>query len=83
MPDGKEKIVSTLKEIAFGKAVKVLAINGEGPIVQRLMEMGILPGVTIKKVKAAPFGDPIEIRLRASSLAIRECEAAKIEVVGV
>jgi ferrous iron transport protein A len=44
------------------------------------MEMGVVPGVSVKMVKAAPFGDPIEIRLRGYSLAIRKSEADAIEV---
>jgi Fe2+ transport system protein FeoA len=44
------------------------------------MEMGVVPGVTVKMVKAAPFGDPIEIRVRGYSLAMRKSEAASIEV---
>jgi len=44
------------------------------------MEMGIIPGIGVKVVKAAPFGDPIEVRLRGYSLAMRRNEAEAIEV---
>ncbi|MGE3468306.1 MAG: ferrous iron transport protein A [Pyrinomonadaceae bacterium] len=44
------------------------------------MEMGVVPGVFLKVVKAAPFGDPIEVRLRGYSLAMRRSEADAVEV---
>jgi Fe2+ transport system protein FeoA len=44
------------------------------------MEMGLVPGVKVRVVKSAPFGDPIEIRLRGYSLALRINEAEAIEV---
>lgn len=43
--------------------------------------MGVIPGVTLKIVKSAPFGDPIEVRVRGYSLAMRRSEADAIEVV--
>jgi Fe2+ transport system protein FeoA len=46
------------------------------------MEMGVVPGVSIRVVKAAPFGDPMEIRVLGYSLAIRRNEAASIEIEG-
>ena len=42
--------------------------------------MGVIPGVGVSVVKAAPFGDPIEIRVRGYSLAMRKNEADSIEV---
>ncbi|MCU1291005.1 MAG: FeoA-like protein [Acidobacteria bacterium] len=44
------------------------------------MEMGVVPGVAIKVIKTAPFGDPIQIRVRGYSLAMRRSEAENIEV---
>ena len=44
------------------------------------MEMGVIPGVSVRMVKSAPFGDPIEIRVRGYSLALRRSEAEAIEL---
>jgi ferrous iron transport protein A len=44
------------------------------------MEMGVVPGVAVRIVKTAPFGDPIQIRVRGYSLAMRKSEAEAIEV---
>lgn len=44
------------------------------------MEMGVVPGVSVRVVKSAPFGDPLEIRVRGYNLAMRKSEADAIEV---
>jgi len=44
------------------------------------MEMGIVPGASVRVIKSAPFGDPLEIRVRGYHLAIRRSEAEQIEV---
>jgi Fe2+ transport system protein FeoA len=70
----------TLTHVPAGSSAKVVAVNGSGRITRRLMEMGVVPGVSLRVVKMAPFGDPIEIRLRGYSLAMRRTEAEAIEV---
>ena len=60
----------------------MLAVHGKSAVTKRLMEMGVVPGVSIRVVKWAPFGDPIEIRLRGYSLAVRRNEAEAVEVAG-
>jgi len=72
----------TLRDLEIGKNANVIAVHGDSAISKRLMEMGLVPGVAVKVVKAAPFGDPIEIRLRGYSLAVRRNEAESIEVTG-
>ena len=44
------------------------------------MEMGLLPGTSVRLVRVAPLGDPIELRLRDYSLSVRRSEAARISV---
>ena len=70
----------TLKETPVGQEVRVTSVKGEGRMARRLMEMGVIPGISLKIVKKAPFGDPIEVRLRGYSLAMRANEANAIEV---
>jgi len=70
----------TLTSLPIGSAAKVVAVNGSGRITRRLMEMGVIPGVSLEVLKAAPFGDPIEVRVRGYSLAMRRNEADAIEV---
>ena len=70
----------TLTNLPIGRDARVISVNGSGPLTRRLMEMGVIPGVAVKVVKMAPFGDPIEIRVRGYSLAMRKSEADAIEV---
>lgn len=70
----------TLANLEIGTVAKVKKVNRKGAISKRLMEMGIVPGVSIKVIKTAPFGDPIEIRVRGYSLAMRRNEAEAIEI---
>ena len=70
----------TLTSLPIGKDARVTAVNGTGRVTRRLMEMGVIPGVSVQVVKMAPFGDPIEVRVRGYSLAMRRAEADAIEV---
>ena len=72
--------VIKLNELPVGRSARVVSVNGTGRVTQRLMEMGVIPGIGVKVIKTAPFGDPIEIRLRGYSLAMRRNEAEAIEV---
>lgn len=42
--------------------------------------MGLIPGTTVKLVKYAPMGDPLELRLHGYSLTLRKASAQKIVV---
>jgi ferrous iron transport protein A len=66
--------------LPVGTAGRVTAVNGANRIARRLMEMGVIPGVAVEVVKTAPFGDPIQVRVRGYSLAMRRNEADAIEV---
>ena len=71
---------STLSNLPVGSEARVVSVNATNGIARRIMEMGVVPGVTVSVIKAAPFGDPIEVRVRGYSLAMRKTEADAIEV---
>ena len=70
----------TLAELGKGESRTVLSVRGESLITRRLMEMGVIPGVAVRMVKSAPFGDPLEINVRGYSLALRRSEAESVEL---
>ena len=70
----------TLAHLEVGSTAKITDITGETAISQRLLEMGVIPGTTVRVVKSAPFGDPLEIRVRNSHFALRRSEANSILV---
>jgi ferrous iron transport protein A len=69
-----------LSELSIGARAVVKTVRGETAVTRRLMEMGVVPGVAVRVVKTAPFGCPIEIKVRGYNLAIRRSEANAIEV---
>lgn len=69
-----------LSELEIGVSADVVNVHGIDGVSKRLMEMGVVPGVKISMIKTAPFGDPIEVRVRGYNLALRKQEASAIEV---
>jgi ferrous iron transport protein A len=41
----------------------------------RLLAMGLTRGTTVKVLKVAPLGDPLELEVRGFSLSLRRAEA--------
>ena len=70
----------TLDKLKTGESGIILKISGSGALRCRLLDMGLIQGTVVKKVKAAPFGDPLEITLRGYQLSLRKKEAEKIEI---
>ena len=58
----------------------VRSVGGDRSFRRRIMEMGLLPGTTIRVTNVAPMGDPMQLALRDFRLSIRRSEAALIEV---
>jgi Fe2+ transport system protein FeoA len=71
----------TLAQLDLGARARVLAVAGTGPLGLRLLEMGFVPGTVVSLVKRAPFGDPLELRVRGCHVSLRRAEAALIEAV--
>ena len=70
----------TLKDACVGDTVKVVKLNGTGPVKRRIMDMGITKGQTIYVRKVAPLGDPIEITVRNYELSVRKADCQMIDV---
>ena len=67
----------TIAEVKPGqKGVIERWLDGAPPA--RLLEFGLLPGTLIELVRFAPFGDPVEIKVRGYHLSIRLQEASQI-----
>ena len=72
--------MKTLKETSVGETVKVVKLNGSGPVKRRIMDMGITKGVDVFVRKVAPLGDPVEVTVRGYELSLRKADAEMIEV---
>lgn len=69
-----------LHSLKPGEKARVVHLHAGCAIRQRLIDMGILPGVEVEMIRKAPLGDPIEVRLRGFSLSLRNSEAKTIEI---
>ncbi len=70
----------TLDEIKIGSTATITAVNGEGALRCRLLDMGLIPHTKVTLQKVAPMGDPIEIHVRGYELTLRIDDAKNIEV---
>lgn len=70
----------TLNEIKPGVRAVVTAVNGNGAMRRRLLDMGLVPGTEVHVIRRAPAGDPIEVGLRGYSLTLRRSDAQIIDI---
>jgi ferrous iron transport protein A len=73
-------VAVSLDEVSVGSTVRVRDVAGGDAVAIRLLEMGVTPGVEIRLVGKAPFGDPLELELRGYRLSIRRQEAARVAI---
>ena len=72
--------MTTLDQLPIGKKGIIVAVNGEGALRGRLLDMGLTPRTAITVRKVAPMGDPIEVNLRGYELTLRLEDAKEIVV---
>lgn len=76
----QENQAETLANLPIGTTARVVSVTENGAVSKRLMEMGVVPGASVRVIKTAPFGGPMEIRVRGYHLALRCAEAQSIEI---
>ncbi len=77
---GKEHGSMRLTDLKPGAKARITRMHGRGASVKRLVDMGVGPGAVVQMERAAPFGDPIEIKVKGYHLSLRKEEARSIEV---
>ena len=70
----------TLKDLAIGESAVISKTGGNGELRQHFLDMGVIPGTVITKIKLAPMGDPIEFDVNGYELTMRLADAEKIEI---
>ena len=70
----------TLKDLPIGASASIIKTGGNGELRQHFLDMGVIPGTTITKIKLAPMGDPVELDVNGYELTMRLDDADKIEV---
>jgi ferrous iron transport protein A len=69
-----------LSDLPIGASAVVRDFPASGTAFVRLKEMGLLIGTPITLVRCAPFGDPLEIKVRGYHLTLRRSEADHVLV---
>lgn len=69
-----------LSDLAIGASAVVREFPKTGAAFLRLREMGLLAGTPLTLVRAAPLGDPLEIKVRGYHLTLRKSEAEHVLV---
>jgi len=72
--------LTRLKSLKPGQKGKVLKVNARGELRKRIIEMGVMKGAVVEVERIAPFGDPINIKVKGYHLSLRKEEADGIEV---
>src|SRR5436309_2974290 len=70
----------SLDQLAIGQCARIMGVAGGDALGQRLLGMGLLEGEPVEVLGFAPFGDPMEVRLRDYRLSLRRREASRVSV---
>lgn len=69
-----------LSDLAVGSYCQVAAVELEGLIRRRILDLGMVPGTPVQCVRKSPAGDPIAFYVRGSMIALRNEDARLIKV---
>lgn len=69
-----------LGELPTGSETRVVEIRGGGKHQRRLLDMGFVPGAEVTVIRKAPLGDPVEYRVKGTSVALRREDAGTVLV---
>ena len=78
--DSRGPEACSLRDLAVGCAGCVIAVTGDRELRRRLLEMGLCNGARVECVRRAPFGDPIEYRVRGYNLSLRGEQALCVSI---
>lgn len=71
----------TLADLPVGSMAKIAGFRKSyRQYRQKLISMGLTPGIQFMVTRVAPLGDPVEIEIRDYSLSLRKGEAEAIMV---
>lgn len=84
-PPAETEAHLTLAALQLGQQGEVVRISARcrGSERRRMMDLGILPGTTIRAELRSPSGDPVAYRIRGALVALRREQAQLIHISGV
>lgn len=69
-----------MSDLKPGDRGTVTRVENRGESSRRLMDLGLHKGAPFMVVRKAPFGDPMEIKIRGTLLALRMKEAEDVSI---
>ncbi|MEW6624021.1 MAG: FeoA family protein [Bacillota bacterium] len=70
-----------VKDLRPGEEAEIVAFEGKDLAYRsKLLSMGITKEASIKLIKIAPLGDPVEIEVRGFNLSLRKQEADILQI---
>ena len=72
--------MKTVNDLSPGEWGFISDIHAAESIRQRLMDLGIIEGVKVEMIRSAPLGDPVQIKVLDTMLALRRREASTLVI---
>lgn len=66
-----------------GECAQVFCLYTDGSMRRRLLDIGLIPGTCVECIGRSPGGDPTAYRIRQAVMAIRQEDAAHIQVIPI
>jgi ferrous iron transport protein A len=79
MPLREDKLM-TLDKLQPGNTCRIKKLSARDKLGQRLMDMGVYPGLRLRVIRNAPLEDPMEVELDGYFVSLRHDEARFVEV---
>jgi len=73
-------MAANLTDVPLGGRAVVGRIAATGELKRRILEMGVLPGVSLKLERRGPMGEPLVVAVRGHRVSLRRAEAEQVEV---
>ena len=70
----------TLDQLKPGAACRIRRLSARDKLGQRLMDMGVFPGLQLHVIRNAPLDDPMEVQIEGYFISLRHDEARFVEV---
>ena len=70
----------TLGTLGVGACGVVRELQLDGAMRRRLLELGLVPGTRAECLLRAPSGSPAAFVVRGAVIALRQCDAARVEI---
>ena len=69
-----------VSDLRPGSSSQIVAVGGTRAFRRRLMEMGLLPGTTLRLVRWVGIGDLLEVEVRGCHVSLRRADAQRLLV---